>query len=108
MEYNPNVCRFVPQEVNGLLVNNTINTGKDSDLPVGVYYNKRDEIYQCTININRVKGQSFKSKVIEDVKNFYSKSKTRSVREVVERYKDTLPKDIYAKLSNYEFKYEED
>lgn len=107
MEYNPNVCRFIPQEVNGLLVNNTINIGKRSDLPVGVYYNKKQGIYQCTININRVKGQVFRSNSIEEVKKFYSESKTRSVREVVERYKDTLPKDIYIKLSNYEFKYEE-
>ncbi len=103
MQYNPVVCRFIPQEVNGVLVDNTCNRGKDSGLPTGV--SKTRGSYQSTLNVTYTNGERFNSTSIKAVMVFYKKNKTRAVHEVLERCKDSMPVDIYNKLKNYSFKY---
>jgi hypothetical protein len=102
-EYNPDVCRFIPQEVNGLLVNSFCNVGKINNLPVGVSPCKGR--YQCTLNLDRTGGYRFNSESIAVVMKYYKKHKARVVREVVEENKSKLTKDIYDKLSCYTFEY---
>lgn len=102
-EYNPDVCRFIPQEVNGLLVDNTCNTGKGSALPTGVSECRGG--YQCTLNVEHTNGFRFNSDSISSVMKYYKKTKTEIVRRVVDKNKHLLTKDIYDKLSTYEFNY---
>lgn len=102
MQYNPDVCRFVPQEINGLFVNNTKFVGKMYDLPVGVSYSKYEDLYQCTLN----EDERFKSASLREVMEYYQINKTLLVRNTIEKYKNLVCRDIYKKLSTYEFKYE--
>lgn len=104
-QYNPEVCRFVPQELNNLLVNNTINTGKVSALPVGVAISK-DE-YQCTLSLNLSNSVKYTASTVQEVMWYYMKAKTDGVRSVVESLKEEIPTDVYLKLKDYKFEYSE-
>lgn len=107
MLYSPDVCRFVPQEINNVLVDSHENSSLKYSLPLGVSYDKRKGIFQCTLNVDRCDGYRFYSKDLHEVMAYYRTTKTEIVRSIVENYKDVISKDVYEKLSNYVFEYTE-
>lgn len=103
--YGLEVCRFIPQKLNNLLVNNTVNVGKESGLPIGVSVSR--DRYQCTLSLNLTNGVKYGADTVQKVREYYEKAKTNGVREVVESFREDIPVEVYLKLKDYKFEYSE-
>lgn len=96
--YSPETCCFVPHEINGLFIKRKI---KKDGTPCGVH--KHGSKFYVKINIE---GQY---KVIdfyttpEEALNCYSFHKEKHIKEVAEKWKNQITKDVYNCLYNYKF-----
>lgn len=97
--YSPQVCRFVPQAINNLLVSKC-NT--DRDLPEGVWRVYDSNKYTSAVSSGGyITEQHTIFDTIEEALCFYREEKTRVVRSYAEEYKPVLDVDVYMKLRDY-------
>ena len=95
-EYNPEVCRLVPPDINKLLV---VQKGTKHKLPLGVVHNKNKFSASIRKKGKRVHLGTYGSQ--EEAHRIYLEEKQHHVREVAEDYRSKLDPDIYLRLSQY-------
>lgn len=104
--YSPTTCYLVPRLINNLLP--SLQSTKETSLPVGVHYHKSHGSYQAYCN-------NFKQERVslgfhntpEGAYRAYKKFKKGVLVECANHYKEYIHKDLYDTLTNYEFNYEE-
>lgn len=95
-EYHPDICVFVPQEVNTFI----LNMAGTKDLPVGVCYHKENDRYivQCR-GVGKLYQGSFDS--IEDARSKYEAVKVSKARQLAEKWVGRIDNRVYEKLHNF-------
>ena len=99
--YSPETCVFVPQRINSLFVKQQRKRG---EYPIGVSPNKRDNCLQ--VNCNTLEKQEFLGhfslnkpfQAFTAYKNF----KENYIKQIADKYKDLIPKELYNALYKYE------
>ena len=101
--YSPNVCVFVPQNINTLFTKSNKIRGK---YPIGVYKPNNSNKYkaQCSIFYNGKKQQKSLGyyNTIEDAFNAYKQFKETNIKQMADYYKDKIPNKLYEAMYNYE------
>lgn len=103
--YSPKTCVFVPEVINLLFTKNNKNRG---DLPIGVDWFKRDNMYRAQYRFYDKNKKISKSKHIglyntpEDAFNAYKIAKEENIKQVADSYKDKIPKKLYKAMYSYE------
>jgi len=97
--YCPEYCRFVPHPVNSLIVKCDASRG---NLPIGVSWCTTKKKYAA--HVNRDGKTVFCGYHYNPTSAFlaYKAEKEKIIKEVVNRYKDSIDSDIYKALINYE------
>ena len=98
--YSENVCVFLPQEINSLLVKREASRGKHL---IGVYWHKRDKPFVARVAKNKGKQEylgSFKTEI--EAFNAYKTAKESFIKEQAEKWKDKIDDRAYEALINYE------
>lgn len=105
-KYSPETCTFIPNRINAILgfkTNNSVRKDEYKDLPVGVSWHKRDEVYtaRCwdgdklaSLGYHDTADQAFLR---------YKDFKERLIKSVTQDYyeKGLLDYDVYHNLQNY-------
>lgn len=93
--YSPDTCCFIPQEINI----NIIKPFNIRNLPLGVYkhYNK----YVSYIKENKVRKYIGSFNTIEEASNSYVIAKQKQLKELAEKYKNTIMLRTYNAVLNY-------
>jgi len=101
--YCPSLCRFVPREINSLLVNSERSRGNYKQ---GVFSSSKN-IFSSSISIDGkfVRLGSFKDE--NEAYNVYKKAKEENVKNVANKYKDKISEDIYNSLMKWSLQEEE-
>lgn len=100
-EYGPETCRFVPHQLNSLL----LEGNKKADLPKGLSFHPQTKKYRVRVNNQSKKVYDKLFKTIEDAKEAYTAVKEMLVKEQAEIWKDKISSDIYQSLINYKVVY---
>jgi hypothetical protein len=96
--YSPETCVFVPHEINSLLTKADKMRG---DLPVGVSWHSRDQVFTVKINTaNGAKHVGYFSNV-SDAFEAYKVTKEKHIQRVAEKYVDVIDRRCYDALMNY-------
>ncbi len=97
--YSPKTCVFVSNEINLLFTKSNKSRG---DLPIGVSYHKRDNVYisQCGFGDKPKYLGSFNNP--EEAFNAYKTAKENYIKDVADKYKEYIPKKLYCAMYNYE------
>lgn len=96
--YSPENCVFVPQRINGLIVNAKAIRG---ELPIGVYYDKQKKRYIANMNYE---GKNLKIKHCNtpiEAFMWYKWYKEAYIRQVADEYKEFIPVKLYNALYNW-------
>ena len=102
--YSPDTCCFVPHEVNSLLLLRKSLRGK---YPIGVSYNKQNRKFDmCLTHLGEKLNRSLHD-TPEEAFLAYKKAKELCVKEVANRWKDTLDTKVYQALLYYEVSIED-
>ena len=83
--YNENVCVFLPQEINSLLVKSTASRGEHL---IGVCWHKRDKVFMTAVSKNKGKQEFlgyFKTEL--EAFNAYKTAKETFVKEQADKWK---------------------
>lgn len=96
-EYSENNCVFIPKELNYLLVKCNASRGL---LPIGVSKNKLRYSASCTVDCKKKHLGTFDTP--ELAFNVYKTFKEAHIKELAEKYKDTIDPRAYQALLNYE------
>ena len=96
-EYNENNCVFIPREINNVLTKRQLDRGL---LPIGVSKNGSNFQAQCSYN-GKVKYIGV-FETPELAFNAYKTFKEAYIKELAEKYKDTIDSRAYQALLNYE------
>lgn len=96
-EYNENNCVFIPQELNTLILKNKSIRGL---LPIGVTKNGKNFQAYCSYNGKRKALGTFSTP--ELAFNAYKTFKESHIKELAEKYKDTIDERAYQALLKYE------
>lgn len=96
-EYNENNCVFIPQELNNLILKNKSIRGL---LPIGVC--KHGVKFQTGCKINGVRKYIGLFDTPELAFQAYKAFKEAHIKELAEKYKDTIDERAYLALMNYE------
>lgn len=96
-EYNENNCVFIPQELNTLILKNKSIRG---NLPIGVTKHGDNFQARCSYNGKRKALGTFSTS--ELAFNTYKTFKEAYIKELAEKYKDTIDQRAYQALLNYE------
>lgn len=96
--YSPLTCCFVPQHINSIFTKNEKNRGL---YPIGVYYAKKDKLYQARVSEygHWVYLGCYKDPI--NAFNAYKIEKERYIKEVANKYKDKLEPRVYDALMKY-------
>lgn len=99
-EYSPNACRYVPKEINALIIKSNASRGK---YPIGVSFMKNINKYISYVNIRSKLVRLGFYNTIEEAFNAYKKAKENHVRSMANEYyiKDLIDRDVYYSLMNY-------
>lgn len=103
--YSPKTCIFVPELINSLFIK-AINAR--GDLPIGIYWHKRDEEYraQCSmIDLETNKRKNIWLGAYDnptDAFNAYKQFKESHIKQIAEHFKSQIPEKLYTALINYE------
>lgn len=97
--YSVDTICFVPWEVNAFLTNNTAVRG---DLPVGVVYHKRDDVYQATLRLYGKTTYLGSFETPEAAFVAYKNAKEAQAKVLAEKWKDKIDPRVYDALINYE------
>lgn len=102
--YSPETCVFVPYIINALLLKSDKMRG---NLPIGVYWHERDQEYRSQCSFVDYNGKR-KNKWLggysnpEDAFIAYKIFKELYIKEVADKYKEYIPKNLYKALYKYE------
>ena len=96
-EYNENNCVFIPIEINSVLIKRQSDRGL---LPIGVTKNGKNYKAQCSYNGKRKSLGTFTTP--ELAFNAYKTFKEAHIKELAEKYKDTIDSRAYQALLKYE------
>ena len=97
--YNENVCVFLPQEINSLLVKSTASRG---EYLIGVCWHKRDKVFMATVSKNKGKQEYlgyFKTEL--EAFNAYKTAKESFVKEQANKWKGKIDDRAYEALMSY-------
>ena len=98
--YSENVCVFLPQEINSLLVKCTASRG---EYLIGVYWDKTKKAFKAQVNKNKGKQEHlgfFKTEI--EAFNAYKEAKEAFVKEQAEKWKSQIDYRAYEALMNYQ------
>lgn len=97
--YNENVCVFLPQEINSLLVKSTASRG---EYLIGVCLHKRDKVFMATVSKNKGK-QEFLGYFNTELEAFnaYKTAKETFIKEQANKWKGKIDERAYNALMNY-------
>lgn len=97
--YSPDTICFIPTEVNLFL---TLRENKRGDLPIGVYYSKRDKKYKSQISRSgKVSGLGHFN-TPEEAFRAYKIAKEDQAKVLAEKWKGKIDDRVYLALYNYE------
>lgn len=96
--YGPDVCVFVPAEVNTLFI---VPSTKTDELPTGVSYCKDRGNYQAGCGAGGFRKALGRFTTPDLAYEAYLRYKKIRVQEVVEKYKDRLDERVVAKLKEF-------
>jgi len=98
--YSPETCIFVPQNINTLFTKRDNDRG---DLPIGVYWHKREQKYRVQCNNGGGKQVPLGSyNNIEEAFNVYKIFKEKHIKQIADKYKDKIPYKLYEAMYRYE------
>lgn len=96
-EYNENNCVFIPIEINNVLVKRQLYRG---ELPIGVAKHGKNYRARCSYN---GKGKTIGTFTTPELAfQVYKTFKEAHIKELAEKYKDTIDPRAYKALMNYE------
>ena len=96
-EYNENNCVFIPLEINNVLIKRQSDRGL---LPIGV--TKKGNNFQSRCNIGSTRKALGTFTTPELAFNAYKTFKEAHIKELAEKYKDTIDSRAYQALLKYE------
>ena len=102
--YSPDNCTITPNDINVLFVKANKSRG---ELPIGVCYKTRDEVYVAQCNTVTPEGKR-KNVWLGQYNNpeeafiAYKTFKEQHIKEVADRYKDKIPPKLYEAMYRYE------
>lgn len=96
-EYNENSCIFIPTLLNNLFVKRQLNRGA---FPIGVSKDGKNYKAQCSYSGERKHIGSFKTPELAFAA--YKLCKENYIKELAEKYKDSIDPRAYQALLNYE------
>jgi len=88
--YSPATCRFISKSLNSLLVAHDAARG---DLPLGVYWHKRDKVCKAQIRINGKRKHLGSFKTVQEAKSTYNSAKYAEIRRQAMMQTDPLIRD---------------
>ena len=97
--YNENVCVFLPQEINSLLVKSTASRG---EYLIGVCWHKRDKVFMATVSKNKGKQEFlgyFKTEL--EAFNAYKTTKETFIKEQASKWEGKIDDRAYEALMAY-------
>ena len=97
--YGVDTICFIPWEINAFLTNNSAVRG---DLPVGVVYHKRDDVYQATFRLYGKTTYLGSFKTPEEAFVAYKNAKEQQAKVLAERWREKIDPRVYDALMNYE------
>ena len=101
--YSPATCIFVPNFINKLFIKRQNDRG---ELPIGVYYSKRDKKYKAQLSVFK-DGKSVRKglgyfNTADEAFKAYKQAKEDYIKEVADNYKDEIPVELYKSMYAYE------
>lgn len=103
-EYNEYSCCFVPHEINNLIISSKSCRG---DMPIGVYYRKKENTYSASCNKNGKQVTIGRYKTEAEAFNAYKLFKEQYIRQVATKWKNEIDVRVYESLMQWEV-YSED
>ena len=101
--YSPETCIFVPNFINTLFIKRQKYRG---ELPIGVYFNKRDKKYQAQLSMfkdgEKVRKNLGYFDTADEAFKTYKKAKEDYIKEIADNYKDEIPVKLYESMYAYE------
>ncbi|MGL4451074.1 MAG: hypothetical protein ACRCTZ_07795 [Sarcina sp.] len=99
-EYSDYYCMFVPQDVNKLFTKSNAIRG---DYPIGVSYEKKESRFKASCNRGNKK-RTFLGYYDspEDAFISYKNYKERVIKNMAEKYKEYIPREVYKAMYEYE------
>ena len=97
--YSPSTCIFVPRDINSLF---TKTNAKRGEFPIGVTWHEKTGKYQAGCNNNGeliYLGLHFTP---EEAFNAYKIYKEVLIKQIADKYRDKIPKELYSALYKYE------
>jgi len=99
-QYNRESCAFVPREVNMLPLSRNAFRGEH---PVGVYFHKRDGKFRAKCGLGAgAQRQLGHFSTPEEAFSAYKEVKEAYIKEVAEKYKDSIDPRVYQALMEWE------
>lgn len=96
--YSPETCCFVPQEINSLFTKRQNDRGKS---PIGV--TKLGNRFTAKLSVNnKDRGYLGLFKTPEEAFQAYKTEKEKYIKEVVNKWKDQITREVYQALINYQ------
>lgn len=92
--YSPETCCFVPQEINLIF-----KKGGQNKYPTGIYYHKRDRLYNASLPKNKQGKRNFKT--LEEAFQVYKTAKETYIKEVADKWKNQITPQTYQAMYNY-------
>lgn len=104
--YCPEKCIFVPHNINSLFTKSNKARG---DLPIGVYFKKKNNKYCSQCNTITKEGKRYNAylglfNTPEEAFYAYKTFKENYIKEVADEYRDRIPQKLYEAMYRYEVK----
>lgn len=102
--YSSDNCVFVPKSINNLFTKKDVNRG---NYPIGVSWHKKSEKYQAQCNIFDTEDNKYAYKHLgcyntpKEAFQVYKETKEENIKQVVNYYKDRIPKKLYDAMMGY-------
>lgn len=97
--YSPDVCCFVPQDINKIIVSRNKLRGK---YPVGVSHLKQNRKFSAALNKYAKSTYLGSFDTPEEAFQAYKKAKEAHIKDVANEWKDRIDERVYQALLNYE------
>ena len=96
--YSPEVCVFVPQLINVMLVDENSRTG---EYPIGVGFSKDCQLYYAKVNIKGVKKHIGSFDNVMDAQKAYAEVKESYVKDVAKEWRDKIDPRVFDRLMKW-------
>lgn len=97
--YSPDVCCFVPPEINVLLTDRRNARGRH---PQGVSWHKRDEVYHAQINLNGKRRHLGYFDCPDEAYQAYKIAKEANVKRMALEWQDRIADNVFQALMNWQ------